>query len=146
MEQVPAERQDRRQGAPLANVGRDGGKPPRDAAVQRVVVEPLVVWPGRRTFDNAGRPSQIDGVAPPPVAAAVRHIGVHVESIPAVGERLPVVERAKRFDGTAHGVGVHEDVALPHEGRLERLVRHQRGIGHTVILSARRGFRASRRC
>ncbi len=145
-EQIAAEGQNRPHRRAVADGGVHRREPPSHPAVQRVVVERLIVRPGRRADDGVGNAAGIDGMAPPPIPAAVGHVGVHVEVVPAAGERLPVLEPAKRFERTAHDVGVDEDKPVPHEGGLQRLVRHERRVGHTVILSVRRAFGESRRC
>ena len=72
--------------------GLDRREPAVDAAVQRVVADALVVRPVRlpRRREAVHREA---GVAAPPVAAAVGHVLVGVEVVPAGGEVRPVRER-----------------------------------------------------
>ena len=41
-------------------------------------------------------------MTPAPVPAAVGHVGVELEAVPAVGERIPVGERAEGLEDGAH--------------------------------------------
>ena len=65
----------------------------------------------RAARDRALLAGAIDGEAPAPVAAAVGHVGVGLEIVPALGERRPVGERAEAAERGAHVGGFDEGVA-----------------------------------
>src|SRR5258708_24538351 len=88
-EQRAAEAEDRRQTRPIADLRLDRLEPALDAAVQRVVVDALVMRLMRLAGDGALGRHRIDRVAAAPVAAALGPGGVQGEILPAPGGAVP---------------------------------------------------------
>ncbi len=104
VEQVVAEADDGRNAAPRLS-SSIGVEPARDAAVQRVVVAALVVRLVRLALDPVGRGAE-GGVAALPVAAAIGHVGVQPEIVPARANApspaRPCAPSAARISGASH--------------------------------------------
>ena len=103
----------------LADLVGDRLEPALDAAVQRVVIEPLVMRLVRPAHDRALAFRGIDGEAAAAVAPAVAHVGVDVEVVPALGEGGPVAERAEAGEGGAHVRGFDEGISRARDGAAD---------------------------
>jgi hypothetical protein len=101
-ERRPAALENRPQARARAELFFHRFEPSLDSAVQRVVVEALVVRLVRLARDGALRWRGERRVTPAPVPPAVGHVGVELEAIPAVGECVPVGERAEGLEDGAH--------------------------------------------
>ena len=95
----------------VADLVGDRLEPALDAAVQMVVVERLVVRLVRSAHDRALASGQPHAEAPAPVAAAIGHVGVDVEIVPALGEGRPVGQGAEAGQRSAHVRGFDEGIA-----------------------------------
>src|SRR5215468_3712420 len=92
----------------VADVVRDWREPACHPAVQRVVVEGLVMRLMRLALDRALNIRGEDRVAAPAISSAVGHVAVEFEIVPTRGEGRPVVERPERLERTAHRVAADE--------------------------------------
>ena len=99
-------------GAVAALVG-DRLEPALDAAVQMVVVEGLVVRLVRPAQDRALAAGQPHAEAAATVTAAIGHVGVDLEIVPAFGEGRPVGQGAEAAERIAHVRGFDEGIARP---------------------------------
>ncbi len=132
--QRASELEDRAERMSAADLGRDRREPARDAAVQRVVVEALIVRLVRLPIDRAVASGRKHGVPAAPIASPVGHVLVELEVVPAAGERIPVVERAKWLERPPHALGAHEDEAVLRQRLLQRPIRQNGGGAHRMIL------------
>jgi hypothetical protein len=86
-------------------------EPALDSAVQLVVVERLVVRLVRAAHDRALLAGAIDGEAAAAVTAAIGHVGVDLEIVPAFGKLRPVGQRAEARQRVAHVRGFDEGIS-----------------------------------
>ena len=92
--------------------------------MQRVVLQRLIVRLIRLPHDLT-RSDRKDRMAPAAIAAAIRHVGIEGEVVPAVGERREIVERSRAREQCLHRLGRDEREAA----RLD-LLREGAGRGH----------------
>ena len=110
----------------MLGTGGDPGQhrvePPRDAAVQRIVVAALEMRLVRLALDRLVRACAERGVPALPVASAVRHVSVQPEVVPASGEGGPIGHRpddATHFGSGREGKALGRDAV--HQVLHERL-------------------------
>src|SRR5579859_3373646 len=119
VEQCEAAIQDRPHGGVSGDILADRLEPAREATIERVVIAALVV----RLMGlarNACRRKREGRMPAPAIAAAVGHVGIEPEVVPAVGEAGPVAEPRLAQDGR-HRVGLDEGKALLLQRNADRL-------------------------
>src|SRR5260221_10091249 len=77
----------------IANLGQYRLEPALDAAMERVVIEGLVMRPMRLSYDRAIRCGRVDGMASLTISALVGHVRVELQVVPTRGEVIPVRQR-----------------------------------------------------
>jgi hypothetical protein len=114
-----AEAEDAAQAGAVGERRQHRFEPALDVALQRVVLEALVVRLVRFAPDAAVGIGGERGMPAPPVAAAGGEIGVRRQVVPAGGERGPVGQRL-RWQQVAHGIGGDEGKAVALQPGMQR--------------------------
>jgi len=132
-EEVAAEAQHGLKALALCDVVADRFEPAFDVALQRVVIQALVMRLMRPAFDGAIAQRMKDRMAAAAMAADLGQINVRREVVPTVGEGVPVLQRAVLKQMAPHFRASDEAEALLAQGVRELIVIGRRGRGHAGL-------------